>query len=160
MNKAQKMVTALVSSRQTLTVLSVPALLLTDFRALSSDFLFKYNGELCSVADLRGEFPQYVWLQLCPSDREEREKTRLGDRAIAAAINGGVRLSDRGKSGEINNLLYCFSHNGLCIYITCYYVFCLYEVFLCVMRQERGVGPTYTFISLWQERHTIYCSAF
>lgn len=38
MNKAQKMVTALVSSRQTLTVLCVPALLLTDFRALSSDF--------------------------------------------------------------------------------------------------------------------------
>lgn len=38
MNKAQKMVTALVSSRQTLTVLCVPALLLTYFRALSSDF--------------------------------------------------------------------------------------------------------------------------
>lgn len=157
MNKAQKMVTALVSSRQTLTVLSVPALLLTDFRALSSDFLFKYNGELCSVADLRGEFPQYVWLQLCPSDREEREKTRLGDRAIAAAINGGVRLSDRGKSGEINNLLYCFSHNGLYIYITCYYVFMKCS---CVWwDRKEGVGPTYTFISLWQERHTIYCSA-
>lgn len=79
-------------------------------------------------------------MQLCPSDREEREKTRLGDKAIAAAINGGVRLSDRGKSEEINNLLYCFSHNGLCIYITCYYVFCLYEVFLCVMGQEGGGG--------------------
>lgn len=95
-------------------------------------------------------------MQLCPSDREEREKTRLGDRAIAAAINGGVRLSDRGKSEEINNLLYCFSHNGLCIYITCYYVFCLYEVFLCVMGQERGGGShLHLYLTLAGKTHNL-----
>lgn len=156
MNKAQKW-SQLWYQADKLWQYWVPLAFVNWLQSIVIWFLFEYNGELCSVADLRGEFPQYVWLQLCPSDREEREKTRLGDRAIAAAINGGVRLSDRGKSEEINNLLYCFSHNGLCIYITCYYVFMKCS---CVWwDRKEGVGPTYTFISHWQERHTIYCSA-
>lgn len=157
MNKAQKW-SQLWYQADKLWQYWVPLAFVNWLQSIVIWFLFEYNGELCSVADLWGEFPQYVWLQLCLSDREEREKTRVGDRAIAAAINGGVRLSDRGKSEEINNLLYCFSHNGLCIYITCYYVFMKCS---CVWwDRKEGVGPTYTFISHWQERHTIYCSAF
>lgn len=155
MNKAQKW-SQLWYQADKLWQYWVPLAFVNWLQSIVIWFLFEYNGELCSVADLWGEFPQYVWLQLCPSDREEREKTRLGDRAIAAAINGGVRLSDRGKSEEINNLLYCFSHNGLCIYITCYYVFCLYEVFLCVIGQERGGGShLHLYLTLAGKTHNL-----